>query len=129
MIISMPSASDDDISGGDGDDFIWVEDGGNMTIDGGEDTDTLYFHGNTIGPVLGAGGDIAGIEVIRFHDGGGNNLYNSDPQYNIGLDIALDASLGGSPDDGILTVIAANGDDSSTAPHIADSVTLVLEGW
>jgi Ca2+-binding RTX toxin-like protein len=118
----------DDISGGDGDDFIWVDDGAHATIDGGDDTDTLYFHGNTIGSTLGLWNTIAGIEVIRFHDGGGNNLYNSDPQYNIGLDITLDASLGDSPDDGILTVIAADGDDSLDGSRIADSVTLILEG-
>jgi trimeric autotransporter adhesin len=118
----------DDISGGDGDDTIWVDDGISAAIDGGEDTDTLYLHGNRIGPVLGASGNITGIEVIGFHDGGGLNLYNSNPQFNIGLDITLDASLGGSPDDGILTVIAADGDDSLDGSQIADSVTLVLEG-
>jgi Ca2+-binding RTX toxin-like protein len=119
----------DDISGGDGDDTIWVGDGDSMTIDGGEGADTLYFRGYSIGSeLLGYFSNIAGIEVIRFHDGGANNLYNSDPQLNIGLNIALDASLGDSPDDGILTVIGAAGDDSFNGSLIADNVTLILEG-
>ena len=113
----------DDVFGDDNNDTIYIDDGADAEVDGGDDFDTLYYYGygaSAAGLLLGAGGSVTGIEEIRFHNG-----YFAD----IGdLDIDLDASMGTSLDDGELTVILAEGDDRIDGSRVDEDVTLILEG-
>ena len=113
----------DEVFGDDNNDTIYVDDGANAEVDGGDDFDTLYYYGygaSADGLLLGAGGSVTGIEEIRFHGGTYSDVGD--------LDIDLDASMGTSLDGGELTVIGAEGDDSLDGSRVDEDVILNLEG-